>query len=115
MTSDGASALALKAPMASPMPAGSAALPAADAATGRLTVRVVAAGPTAPARRAVVRVNSGKTGAAAKGGLSKPRGGFAVPHVRAARDDRSNSSCVSACAVAGASQLLEVFLCLRQR
>jgi hypothetical protein len=49
--------------MATPRPAGSAKLPAADAATCKLTARVA---PTAPICRAVVRVTSGKTGAAAR-------------------------------------------------
>ena len=61
--------MALKAPMASPMPAGRAALPMADAATWRLTAHVVAgtmpATEPAPTLWAVVRMNRGKIGAAA--------------------------------------------------
>jgi hypothetical protein len=59
----GARARAVNAPIASPMPAGTAALPTADAATCRLTIRVV---PPVPTRPAVVSVNNGKTGAAAR-------------------------------------------------
>jgi hypothetical protein len=40
---------------------------------------------------------------------AKPRGEFAVPHVGAARDDRSVTYCVSACSIFRALQLLEGF------
>jgi hypothetical protein len=45
--------------------------------------------------------------------LGKPRGEFAVPHVGAARDDRSVTYCVSACSIFRALQLLEDLYCLR--
>ena len=55
-SNDGASSHGPTAPRSRPSPAGTAAPPTADAATCRLTIRVVP----------VVSVNNGKTGAAAK-------------------------------------------------
>src|SRR5450755_702675 len=71
-SNDGARTLALTAPMASPIPAGSAAPPMADAATCRLTVRVVPVTSPAPTLPAVVRVSRGKTGAAARPTVIRP-------------------------------------------
>jgi hypothetical protein len=45
--------------------------------------------------------------AARSGAPGQPADGLAVPHVRAARDDRSVTYCVSACSVFRALQLLE--------
>src|SRR3984957_10056999 len=61
-SSSGARILAPNDPMASPRPAGTAAAPRADAATWRLTARVVPIKSPAPTRCAVVRVSSGKIG-----------------------------------------------------
>ncbi len=68
-SSHGPSALAVNAPIARPRPAGTAALPTADAATCRLTIRVASSGPT---RSPVASVNSGKIGAAADPTTSSP-------------------------------------------
>jgi hypothetical protein len=72
MSSGGATARADQTPMASPIPAGSAVLPAAEAATWRLTAALVAPASAPPSRAAVVRVKSGKMGAAARPSSSRP-------------------------------------------